>query len=133
MTNLLKIKDNYHWDIDEIEFAINERVGAPQNFIGRLEEMKYLYGWCKRIKDKLSSSMAFLGRRKIGKSLMMKRLYNIIYSEKDSLIPFYYEFQEGKVSGREFAEDFIVSFYLQIAGYYTGDINWNNFKTILTY
>ncbi len=107
-----------------IDFAIKERVGKPENFIGRVEELEYLYTWAGNIQHEISRSLAFLGRRKIGKSLILERLYNIVYSEQKGLIPFYYEFGEGRRSGKEFYQDFTLRFYLQAIGYYTRDINW---------
>lgn len=62
--------------------------------------------------------------RKIGKSLILERLYNIIYSEQKGLIPFYYEFTEGMRSGKAFYHDFVTRFYMQVIGYYTRDIAW---------
>ncbi len=111
--------------MDGIEFAIEERVGDPENFIGRVTELEYLHTWADHIRRKISRSLAFLGRRKIGKSLILERLYNVIYSEHKGLIPFYYEFGEGMRSGKEFFEDFVSRFYLQMIGYYTRDISWN--------
>jgi hypothetical protein len=104
--------------------AIKERVGNPKNFIGRVEELTYLYTWAQNIKRQLSRSIAFLGRRKIGKSLMLERLYNILYSEHKGLIPFYYEFTEGERSGKEFYHDFTTRFYMQVIGYYTRETHW---------
>src|SRR6056297_2489215 len=124
MSKLLNLKDDYNWDLEGIEFAIEERIGNPEDFTGRVREMKYLYNWAQGIKDKRSRTLAFLGRRKIGKSLMLERLYNLIYSENQGLIPFYYEFKEGEITAKEFAEDFITKFYMQVVGYYTRDINW---------
>ncbi|MCP4349084.1 MAG: hypothetical protein GY795_26690 [Desulfobacterales bacterium] len=125
MEKLLKPKDNHHWDLQGIEFAIKERVGDPALFIGRVGELDFLYKWAGNIRKKISRSIAFLGRRKIGKSLVIERLYNILYSEQKGLIPFYYEFIEGEQSGREFLIDFTIAFYMQIVGYYTRDITWN--------
>ena len=65
--------------MDEIEFAIKERVGKPENFIGRVRELEFLYNWADNITNENSRSMAFLGRRKIGKSLILKRLYNTAF------------------------------------------------------
>jgi AAA+ ATPase superfamily predicted ATPase len=98
-------------------------VGEPENFIGRIKELEFLYNWADNIRKKISRSIAFLGRRKIGKSLILERLY--IYSEKKGLIPFYYEFSEGKRTGKEFFEDFVSRFYLQVVGYYTRDTSLN--------
>ena len=125
MGKLLKPKENHHWDLEGIEFAINERVGDPALFIGRVGELDFLYRWAGSIRKKISRSIAFLGRRKIGKSLVLERLYNILYSERKGLIPFYYEFTEGRRSGQEFYIDFTIRFYMQVVGYYTRDITWN--------
>ncbi|ETR66133.1 MAG: hypothetical protein OMM_05787 [Candidatus Magnetoglobus multicellularis str. Araruama] len=100
-------------------------MGEPENFIGRIKELEFLYNWADNIRKKISRSIAFLGRRKIGKSLILERLYNIIYSEQKGLIPFYYEFSEGMRTGKEFFEDFVCRFYLQAAGYYTRDSSLN--------
>ena len=80
MKKLLKLAKNDRWDLEGIAFAIEERVGEPENFIGRIKELEFLYNWADNIRKKISRSIAFLGRRKIGKSLILERLYNIIYS-----------------------------------------------------
>jgi hypothetical protein len=122
MKKLLKRDKNDRWDLEGIVFAIKERVGKPEHFIGRIREIEFLYQWAENIRNELSRSIAFLGRRKIGKSLIMERLYNIIYSEQKGLIPFYYEFTEGTRSGKKFYHDFLTRFYMQVVGYYTRDI-----------
>ncbi len=122
--SLLQLKENYRWDLTGIEFAMEERVAEPENFIGRVEELTYLYHWATNIQRKISRSIAFLGRRKTGKSLMLERLYNILHSEHKGLIPFYYEFREGDRSSKEFYRDFVVRFYMQLVGYYTRDVRW---------
>ncbi len=125
MEKLLRPKEDHRWDLEGVEFAIDERIGDPELFIGRAGELEFLYKWAANIRRKISRSIAFLGRRKIGKSLVLERLYNILYSEHKGVIPFYYEFTEGDRSGREFLTDFTVSFYMQVVGYYTRDITWN--------
>ncbi|MDM8524622.1 hypothetical protein QUF80_14735 [Desulfococcaceae bacterium HSG8] len=124
MKKLLRLDKDGRWELGGIEFAIRERVGKPHNLIGRVSELEYLYTWADNIRQEISRSVAFLGRRKIGKSLILERLYNIIYSEHKGLIPFYYEFTEGTRSGREFYHDFVTRFYMQVVGYYTRDISW---------
>ncbi|MCP4405929.1 MAG: hypothetical protein GY801_52630 [bacterium] len=122
MKKLLRITENSQWELEGIEFAIKERVGLPENFIGRVEELEYLYKWASNITREISRSIAFLGRRKIGKSLILERLYNILYSEQKGLIPFYYEFTEGERSGKDFCHEFVTRFYMQVVGYFTRDI-----------
>ena len=48
MKKLLKPKGNSRWDLEGIEFAIQERVGKPENFIGRVGELEYLYKWARK-------------------------------------------------------------------------------------
>ena len=43
--SLLHVKENFHWDLTGIEFALEERVREPENFVGRVEELEYLYQW----------------------------------------------------------------------------------------
>lgn len=124
MQKLLRLHENQRWNLEGIEWAIAERIGDPNQFVGRVEELEYLYTWADNIRKKISRSLAFLGRRKIGKSLILERLYNIIYSEHKGLIPFYYEFTEGTRSGKEFYHDFVTRFYMQVIGYYMRDISW---------
>ena len=125
MKKLLNQGDNCHWNLEGVEFAIDERIGDPTLFVGRVRELGFLYEWAGNVRKKLSRSIAFLGRRKIGKSLIIERLYNILYSERKGLIPFYYEFAEGRRSARDFYTDFTIRFYMQVVGYYTRDISWN--------
>jgi|GEM_PF-1066755 len=125
MEKLLRPKENHRWDLEGVEFAIEERIGDPAILIGRTGELEFLYNWAGNIRKKISRSIAFLGRRKIGKSLILERLYNILYSERKGVIPFYYEFREGARSGQEFYIDFAIRFYMQVVGYYTRDITWN--------
>jgi hypothetical protein len=121
---LLQLGDNYHWQLEGIEFAIPERVSAPEDFIGRVEEMAYLYNWAHSVPRGISKSITFLGRRKVGKFLMLERLYNILHSEHSSLIPFYYEFIEGERSDKKFYHDFVTRFFMQVVGYYLHDVAW---------
>jgi hypothetical protein len=121
LKKLLKLDKNDRWNLEGIEFAIKERVGKPEYFIGRIKEIEFLYKWADNIQHEISRSIAFLGRRKIGKSLILERLYNIIYSEQKGLIPFYYEFTEGTRSGKKFYHDFLTRFYMQVVGYYLRD------------
>jgi len=71
---LLRLREQYRWDLAGIEFAIAEWVGNPENFIGRVEELEDLYNWAVNVRTtRLSRSIAFLGRRKVGKSLICVR------------------------------------------------------------
>jgi predicted AAA+ superfamily ATPase len=119
---LLRIDPQTHrHDVSVIEFALNEKIGLPEYFVGRRQDMTYLLDWCHRLRRKAAKSIMLVGRRKIGKSAIVERLYNILWTENDNLVPFYYEFPENKIEARLFAEDFFVKFYLQAIAFLKRD------------
>lgn len=97
----------------DLIYALEERIGQPEMFYGREEELKYFLNWIDNIPRKLSKSIAILSRRKKGKTAIAERLYNIIYTQNRNIIPFYYEVMEKKYHLKEFSEDFYCSFMAQ--------------------
>jgi hypothetical protein len=77
-----------------MEMYLEEKIGHPELFTGRNNELVYLLKWADQIKDKLSKSTALLSRRKTGKSCLMQRIYNILFEKNDKVIPFYFEIKE---------------------------------------
>lgn len=125
MEKLLRLTANQRWDLTGIQFVIPERVSAPEDFIRRVMEMEFLYRWARMIPRGMSRSSAFLGRRKVGKGLMLERLYNIRYSEHAGIVPFYYEFREGQRDGKDFYRDFVIRFYMQlVSGFHITDFTF---------
>jgi hypothetical protein len=57
-----------------MEYALEERIGNPDLFTGRNEEMTYFLKWINDIKERKSQSTAILARRKMGKTAIMERL-----------------------------------------------------------
>ena len=78
----------------EMVYPLEERIGVPEIFYGRQEELKYFLKWVDNISTKQSKSIAILSRRKKGKTAIVERLYNIVYSQNKNIIPFYYEVME---------------------------------------
>ena len=56
--------------------------------------------WINDIKDEKSQSTALMARRKMGKTALMERLFNITFYKNDGVIPFYYEVKETKMWNR---------------------------------
>ncbi len=79
-----------------MEYALEERIGNPDLFTGRKEELTYFLEWLDNIKEKKSQSTALLARRKMGKTALMERLFNITFHKNDGVIPFYYEVKTFK-------------------------------------
>jgi hypothetical protein len=66
-----------------MDYAKEERIGNPALFTGRKEELAYFLKWINNIKERKSQSTAMLARRKMGKTAIMERLFNItFYNDK---------------------------------------------------
>ncbi|TGN99654.1 hypothetical protein PN36_35285, partial [Candidatus Thiomargarita nelsonii] len=74
-----------------MKYALEERIGDPLLFCGRKQEMELLRNWVNMIPRKMAKSRALLGRRKCGKSAIMQRLFNILWTQNGRVIPFYFE------------------------------------------
>ncbi|MCP5106020.1 MAG: hypothetical protein GY950_21730, partial [bacterium] len=113
---------------------LEERIGNPDLFTGRKEELAYFLKWINDIKERKSQSTALLARRKMGKTAIMERLFNITFSKNDGVIPFYYEVRELKKWAGDFCVDFFLSFIYQYIAFksrkvsYLGPNKRNNLK-----
>ncbi|MCP4148531.1 MAG: hypothetical protein GY757_12365, partial [bacterium] len=119
-----------------MEYALEERIGNPDLFTGRKEELSFFLKWIDEIKEKKSQSTAILARRKMGKTALMERLFNITFQKNDGVIPFYYEVVESEKWVGDFCVDFFLTFAYQYIAFKTRNINYlnpvekNNFDTI---
>jgi hypothetical protein len=96
-----------------MDYAYKERIGKPELFTGRKEELKFFLNWIEEIKQEKSQSTALLARRKMGKTAIMERLFNITFFKNDNVIPFYYEVRELKMWVGDFCLDFFLTFIYQ--------------------
>ncbi|MGD2088718.1 MAG: hypothetical protein PVH61_21245 [Candidatus Aminicenantes bacterium] len=96
-----------------MDYALEERIGNPDLFTGRKVELAYFLKWINDIKEKKSQSTAMLARRKMGKTSLMERLFNITFYKNEAVIPFYYEIKEVKMWMVDFCRDFFLSFIYQ--------------------
>ncbi len=100
-------------------YALEERIGNPDLFTGRKEELAYFLKWIIDIKERKSHSTAMLARRKMGKTALMERLFNITFYKNEGVIPFYYEIKENDVWIVDFCQDFFLSFIYQYMAFKT--------------
>jgi len=96
-----------------MDYAYKERIGKPELFTGRKKELDYFLNWIADIKEEKSQSTAILARRKMGKTALMERLFNITFFKNDGIIPFYYEVKETKMWVVDFCQDFFLTFIYQ--------------------
>jgi hypothetical protein len=93
-----------------MDYALKERIGKPELFTGRKEELAYFLKWIDDIKEEKSQSTAMLARRKMGKTAILERLFNITFFKNEGVIPFYYEIKEVKMWVGDFCVDFFLTF-----------------------
>ncbi len=96
-----------------MDYALEERIGKPELFVGRKKELDFFLQWIDDIKEKKSQSTAILARRKMGKTALMERLFNITFFKNNGVIPFYYEIKEQKMWTVDFCQDFFLTFIYQ--------------------
>ncbi|MCP4151726.1 MAG: hypothetical protein GY757_28540, partial [bacterium] len=96
-----------------MDYALKERIGKPDLFVGRKKELAYFLKWITDIKDEKSQSTAILARRKMGKTALLERLFNITFHKNAGVVPFYYEIKETDVWVVDFCKDFFFTFIYQ--------------------
>ena len=100
---------------EEIDFAFGEEIGDPELFVGREKEMARLMKWAEGTKRRISGSMGILARRKKGKTALLQRFFNLLYTRNDrQLIPFYYHVREHRLTKNDFA----IQFYCALISQY---------------
>jgi len=109
----------------KIEYALPEKIGNPELFVGRKEEFDFFLGdWYMTLEGNFAQNQAILSRRKRGKSSFMQRLFNILWSagaekkEGDlNVIPFYYSIRDSDQTLGAFAKEFFIDFVCQYMSY----------------
>ncbi len=102
-----------------MDYALKEKIGRPELFTGRKEELAYFLKWIDDIKQEKSQSTAVLARRKMGKTALMERLFNITFFKNNGVIPFYYEIKENDIWIVDFCQDFFLTFIYQYIAFKT--------------
>jgi hypothetical protein len=121
-----------------MDYALKERIGKPELFTGRKKELDYFLKWINDIKDEKSQSTAILARRKMGKTAILERLFNITFYKNDGVIPFYYDIKENDIWLVDFCRDFFLTFIYQYIAFksrksdYLAPEGKNNFEKART-
>ncbi|MCP4157440.1 MAG: hypothetical protein GY757_57550, partial [bacterium] len=102
-----------------MDYVYEERIGNPDLFTGRKEELTFFLKWINDIKEKKSQSTAVMARRKMGKTAILERLFNITFFKNDGVIPFYYEVKENKMWVVDFCQEFFLTFIYQYIAFKT--------------
>jgi len=73
-----------------MQYPLAETIGNPDLFVGRDEEFERLNKWFKFIPRRLSMSTVILARRKSGKTAILERVFNQVWSDQSlGIVPFF--------------------------------------------
>ncbi len=97
-----------------MQYPLPEIIGNPDLLVGREKEFDLFDRWISRIPDRLSKSRAILARRKSGKTAIVQRIFNRLWSENGQVIPFYINIQERNI----WLPDFAVNYYRTFVSQY---------------
>ena len=89
-----------------MQYPLPERIGDPDLLVGRVKEFNLLEKWIDNIPKLLSKSRVILARRKSGKTAIVQRIFNMLWSVDKGVIPFYYNIPENKIWHPYFAVDY---------------------------
>ena len=98
----------------DLTIALAEEIGDARFFMGRELEMRFYLDWVEKTKLLHSKSQALLSRRKMGKTALVQRLFNIIYSRNDAqVVPFFFRVLERPLVTAAFGFEFYRAFLNQ--------------------
>ncbi len=92
-----------------------------EEFFGREKDLQNLYHLATEVKDGLTASLFLYGKRGVGKTEVLKRLYQKLYWNQEEVTPFYYSATESSLSATEFAKDYLIEFIKQYIGFRNRD------------
>ena len=97
-----------------MQHPLTEKIGDPDLLVGRENEFRHFNNWIANIPKRGSKSTAIMARRKSGKTAIVQRLFNQLWSENGAVIPFYFEFAEKKT----WYPDLAIEYYCTFASQY---------------
>jgi predicted AAA+ superfamily ATPase len=94
-----------------MRYPLPESIGNPDLLVGRKKEFRLLDRWIDLIPKRMSKSKVLLGRRKTGKTAIVQRIFNRLWSENRGIVPFYFSVREKKI----WYPDFAIGYYRAFA------------------
>ncbi len=104
-----------------MEYPLEERIGPPELLVGRTYEFDFIEKWLQGVHKKVSKSTALLARKKSGKTAIVQRMFNQIWSDNGLIVPFYYEVKAKRVWFPDFSEDYYRHFANQYISFIQRD------------
>ncbi len=104
-----------------IQYPLPEKIGDPDLLVGREKEFAILNKWLSRIPKRLGKSRVILARRKSGKTAIVQRIFNQLWSADGDIIPFYFNIAEMKIWYPMFALEYYCAFASQYISFLERD------------
>lgn len=86
-------------------------------FTNREELLEHLKFRAMNTRFQRTTSFALLGHRRVGKTEVLKRLYNNLFWEQDEVVPIYITYDDLNRQADQFAEEYFFSFLLQYVAF----------------
>ncbi len=95
-----------------------EEIIHEEEFTGRRNELHYYEDWIKNIGRGTSESTALIAPRRIGKTVLLDKLVNIVFSRPEyKVAPFYFKVTREEISLRRFLLEYATTFFRQYIAY----------------
>ncbi|QTA83664.1 p-loop domain-containing protein [Desulfonema limicola] len=95
-----------------------EEMLAYEEFTDRVEILRELEAWVKNIQRMASPSTAIIAPRRMGKTVLLDRLVNIVFFKPEyQVAPFYFRMKREKTILREFLLEYASIFFRQYIAY----------------
>jgi len=115
-----------------MQYPLAETIGDPDLFVGRHEEFERLNKWLKFIPRRLSMSTVILARRKSGKTAILERVFNQVWSDQSlGIVPFFIRMRDKDIWIQQFA----LAYYQTFASHYISyfERNTDMVNTLLSF
>lgn len=111
-----------------MQYPLSESIGNPELLVGRKKEFALFNKWIDLIPNRMAKSRAILARRKSGKTAIVQRIFNRLWSENGSVIPFYINIPERNAWFPNFAINYYRTFASQFISFLERDPTPVSFK-----
>ncbi|NPV80519.1 MAG: hypothetical protein HPY52_09635 [Firmicutes bacterium] len=98
-----------------------EELVSEEEFTDRVEVLRELEDWYRNIKRRISSSLALISPRRMGKTTVLDRLVNIVFFKDYDVAPFYFKMKREETTLRKFLLEYYTTFFRQYIAYMLKD------------
>jgi hypothetical protein len=102
-------------------YPFKERIGDPSLLVGRDQEFAEYGKWIAGMPRNISKSRVIVARKKSGKTAFIQRLFNQLWQDNGSVIPFYIEIRETKIWFPDLAMTYFRTFASQYISFLERD------------